>query len=190
MSPCKPPACKAGGKITGSMSVGGFPKDQTTFRRAMGYCEQNDVHAPYVSPSSHSSQHPRTPQLPGQAPCTPSPHSAAVAMNAWVRLQATVAEALWFSCRLRFTSDVDDVTASAFVDEVMDLVELEPIKGSLVGVPGLTGLSVEQRKRLTIAVELVANPSIVFMDVRPSLLASQLRGAPLSEYSDCWSKDQ
>ena len=30
--------------------------------------------------------------------------------------------------------------------------------------PGSSGLSVEQRKRLTIAVELVANPSIVFMD--------------------------
>lgn len=42
-------------------------------------------------------------------------------------------------------------------------MELDTIAGALVGIPGASGLSVEQRKRLTIAVELVANPAVVFM---------------------------
>ena len=72
----------------------------------------------------------------------------------------------------------------------MELVELDPLRHALVGLPGVSGLSVEARKRLTIAVELVANPSIVFMDEPTSgahrqashcmfllLLASPLLGA-------------
>ena len=51
-----------------------------------------------------------------------------------------------------------------YVEDVLTVMELDTIRGLLVGVPGQTGLSVEQRKRLTIAVELVANPSVVFMD--------------------------
>ncbi|KAM7481855.1 hypothetical protein LguiB_006438 [Lonicera macranthoides] len=55
-------------------------------------------------------------------------------------------------------------TPMEFVKEVLETVELDGIKDELVGMPGVSGLSTEQRKRLTIAVELVANPSIIFMD--------------------------
>ena len=47
----------------------------------------------------------------------------------------------------------------------MGLMELTALRNAHVGSPGISGLSVEQRKRLTIGVELVANPSIIFMDV-------------------------
>eukprot|EP01018_Ginkgo_biloba_P002639 Gb_30095 [translate_table: standard] len=78
--------------------------------------------------------------------------------------QVTVRESLLYSAFLRLPEDVDKQTKIAFVDEVMELVELDNLKEALVGLPGVTGLSTEQRKRLTIAVELVANPSIIFMD--------------------------
>ncbi|KAF5466684.1 hypothetical protein F2P56_016589 [Juglans regia] len=76
----------------------------------------------------------------------------------------TVYESLVYSAWLRLSSDVDSETRKMFIEEVMELVELNPLRNALVGLPGVNGLSTEQRKRLTIAVELVANPSIIFMD--------------------------
>ncbi|KAI7987443.1 Pleiotropic drug resistance protein 1 [Camellia lanceoleosa] len=76
----------------------------------------------------------------------------------------TVYESLQYSAWLRLSPDVDSASKKMFVDEVMELVELTPLKEALVGLPGVNGLSTEQRKRLTIAVELIANPSIIFMD--------------------------
>ncbi|CAM0906093.1 unnamed protein product [Alopecurus aequalis] len=76
----------------------------------------------------------------------------------------TVYESLVFSAWLRLSSEVDEKTRKVFVEQVMSLVELDVLRDALVGLPGVSGLSTEQRKRLTIAVELVANPSIIFMD--------------------------
>ncbi|KAL3686206.1 hypothetical protein R1sor_004228 [Riccia sorocarpa] len=76
----------------------------------------------------------------------------------------TVFESLTFSAWLRLSKSVDTETKAKFVLEVMDLVELTPLRNAIVGLPAVSGLSTEQRKRLTIAVELVANPSIIFMD--------------------------
>ena len=40
---------KTGGYIEGSISISGYPKNQSTFARVSGYCEQNDIHSPHVT---------------------------------------------------------------------------------------------------------------------------------------------
>ncbi|VAI01859.1 unnamed protein product [Triticum turgidum subsp. durum] len=78
--------------------------------------------------------------------------------------QITVGESVAYSAWLRLPPEIDSKTRNEFVNEVLETIELDEIRDSLVGVPGVNGLSTEQRKRLTIAVELVSNPSIIFMD--------------------------
>ncbi|KAL8130556.1 LOW QUALITY PROTEIN: hypothetical protein V2J09_019711 [Rumex salicifolius] len=78
--------------------------------------------------------------------------------------QITVEESLIFSAWLRLPNNIGSETRNDFVSEVLETIELDEIKDALVGIPGVNGLSTEQRKRLTIAVELVSNPSVIFMD--------------------------
>ncbi|XP_043701567.1 pleiotropic drug resistance protein 3-like isoform X2 [Telopea speciosissima] len=78
--------------------------------------------------------------------------------------QITVQESVIYSAWLRLSPEIDANAKAEFVNEVLETIELDGIKDSLVGIPGVDGLSTEQRKRLTIAVELVANPSIIFLD--------------------------
>ncbi|KAJ4981232.1 hypothetical protein NE237_032069 [Protea cynaroides] len=78
--------------------------------------------------------------------------------------QITVEESVMYSAWLRLSPEIDSNTKAEFINEVLETIELDEIKDKLVGMPGVSGLSTEQRKRLTIAVELIANPSMIFMD--------------------------
>nr|TKR91005.1 pleiotropic drug resistance protein 3-like [Populus alba] len=78
--------------------------------------------------------------------------------------QITVEESVMYSAWLRLPAQIDKRTRSEFVAEVIEMIELGEIRDELVGIPGVSGISTEQRKRLTIAVELVSNPSVIFMD--------------------------
>ncbi|KAJ7176335.1 ABC-2 type transporter-domain-containing protein [Mycena crocata] len=86
---------------------------------------------------------------------------------------ATVRESLVFSALLRQHKSIPTAEKLAYVEEVIALLEMESYASAIVGVPG-EGLNVEQRKRLTIGVELAAKPELlVFFDEPTSGLDSQ-----------------
>lgn len=91
----------------------------------------------------------------------------------------TVREALNFSALLRQPSHVPRDEKLAYVDEVIKLLNMEEYADAVIGVPG-EGLNVEQRKRLTIGVELAAKPPLLlFVDEPTSGLDSQTSWAIL-----------
>ncbi|KAI0431328.1 P-loop containing nucleoside triphosphate hydrolase protein [Xylaria sp. FL1042] len=85
---------------------------------------------------------------------------------------ATVREALLFSARLRQPHHIPDEEKVEYVEYIMGLLELFPLQHAVIGSPS-SGLSIEQRKRLTIATELVAKPSLLFLDEPTSGLDGQ-----------------
>ncbi|CAG8198303.1 unnamed protein product [Penicillium salamii] len=88
---------------------------------------------------------------------------------------ATVREALEFSALLRQSRDVSEDQKLNYVNVIIDLLELHDIADTLIGTPGSGyGLNVEQRKRVTIGVELVAKPKVlIFLDEPTSGLDGQ-----------------
>lgn len=87
--------------------------------------------------------------------------------------QSTVREALQFSALLRQPASTPKQEKLDYVEEIIDLLEMRSYAEAIVGEPG-AGLGVEQRKKLTIGVELAAKPSLLlFLDEPTSGLDSQ-----------------
>lgn len=82
---------------------------------------------------------------------------------------ATIREALRFSAYLRQSGDVPMEEKNAYVEEIIELLELQDLSEALVH-----SLSVEARKRLTIGVELASKPELLlFLDEPTSGLDAQ-----------------
>ncbi|KAH7396729.1 ABC-2 type transporter-domain-containing protein [Phaeosphaeria sp. MPI-PUGE-AT-0046c] len=92
---------------------------------------------------------------------------------------STVREALTFSALLRQPAHITRQEKIEYVEEVIKLLDMTEYSDAVVGVPG-EGLNVEQRKRLTIGVELAAKPALLlFLDEPTSGLDSQTSWAIL-----------
>lgn len=86
---------------------------------------------------------------------------------------STVREALRFSALLRQPQEVPVEEKYAYVERVIQMLEMEDYVEAVIGSPG-NGLNVEQRKRTTIGIELVAKPALLlFLDEPTSGLDSQ-----------------
>jgi ATP-binding cassette, subfamily G (WHITE), member 2, SNQ2 len=82
---------------------------------------------------------------------------------------ATIREALEFSAILRQDRNISRADKIAYVDKIIHLLELHDMQDALIRC-----LGVEQRKRVTIGVELAAKPNLLlFLDEPTSGLDSQ-----------------
>ncbi|KAI5865403.1 ABC-2 type transporter-domain-containing protein [Durotheca rogersii] len=81
----------------------------------------------------------------------------------------TIREAIEFSALLRQEASIPRAEKIAYVDKIIDLLELNDLQDAII-----SSLGVELRKRLTIGVELAAKPSLLlFLDEPTSGLDSQ-----------------
>ena len=85
---------------------------------------------------------------------------------------ATIREALRFSARLRQPKEVSIEEKYEYCERIIDLLEMRDIAGATIGKIG-EGLNQEQRKRVTIGVELASKPELLlFLDEPTSGLDS------------------
>ncbi|KAJ5908495.1 hypothetical protein N7495_001177 [Penicillium taxi] len=85
---------------------------------------------------------------------------------------ATVREALEFSALLRQPDIYSRAERLAYVETVLELLDLKHIAHALIGDEN-SGLGVEIKKRVTIGVELAARPRVLFADEPTSGLDSE-----------------
>lgn len=99
--------------------------------------------------------------------CTPAVlRSSAYVMQDNVHIGVlTVRQTLTYACRLRMDEKkFDDKKRNARVNKIMDMLGLTEHAGTIVGNEYIRGISGGQMKRLSIGVEIVNLPDLIFLD--------------------------
>lgn len=90
-----------------------------------------------------------------------------------VHPELTVYEALYYSSKLRLSSDLSNEEVNKRIDKVLKDLGIFETRNVLIGSPDTQkGISGGQRKRVNIATELLANPELIFLDEPTSGLSS------------------
>ncbi len=91
---------------------------------------------------------------------------------------ATVRECLTTSALLRLPMDMSSEEKRERVEEVLKDLELDGCADTLIGdeLIGIKGVSGGQKRRVSLGIELVKDPAIIFADEPTSGLVSQADG--------------
>ncbi|CAD6261318.1 unnamed protein product [Miscanthus lutarioriparius] len=84
----------------------------------------------------------------------------------------TVEENLWFSAKCRLSASMKHRDKVLIVERVIDSLDLQGIRNSLVGTVEKRGISGGQRKRVNVGIEMVMEPSLLILDEPTSGLDS------------------
>jgi ATP-binding cassette subfamily G (WHITE) protein 2 len=100
----------------------------------------------------------------------------------------TVEECVYYAVWTRVPSLVTHETRQQRVDVLLKMLGIDHVRKSIVGDPMRKGISGGQMKRLSIAVELVTLPDVVFLDEPTSGLDSSIALEVMSAVRDIVGK--
>ncbi|KAI9159194.1 hypothetical protein H9P43_008531 [Blastocladiella emersonii ATCC 22665] len=76
----------------------------------------------------------------------------------------TVLEAVTMAAKLRLPHDMPEAERMRRVDETISMLGLDKCKHSLIGTATMKGISGGEKKRVSMAMELISNPPAIFLD--------------------------
>ena len=91
---------------------------------------------------------------------------AFVAQEDSLHIASTPRQALTFSARLRLPKSTTKEEIDAIVERFIDDLGLRSCADTIIGGGLLKGISGGEKRRVSIGVELVSNPTLVFLDGR------------------------